>query len=376
MIEQWRARAWAAYARGDSLTAHVLWACADQLQEALVTDETLHLTDHWPVAPGHELSQDDWDAIKAAADEWAGRSDDGQWSPQIPAYVDIPYPGAGGRKDSGTATKQLWVIHTAECPLSTGYARSLSLWGADSTVQASWHRMSDPGTVARFVPPGRAAWHATIANRISVGYEQAGYAAFPRSTWMTPEGQASIDRLAQTIVADGIPLSSVRRLTDDEVRRALNADTSVRGICSHAQIQPRDRTDPGAGYPWDVLLDSIKRHHPDSQSYVPPTQPPPNIPGGFLMALTDAQQANIYTRIMGNEPGKPTPERYMPNGDYARVFDSADGDYLRATLEALTAAVKVLAASQGADPAVIEAAVRESVAAALSDLRIVGGDGQ
>jgi hypothetical protein len=52
LIEQWRARAWAAYARGDSPTAHVLWACADQLQEALVTDETLHLTDHWPVAPG------------------------------------------------------------------------------------------------------------------------------------------------------------------------------------------------------------------------------------------------------------------------------------------------------------------------------------
>jgi peptidoglycan hydrolase-like protein with peptidoglycan-binding domain len=266
LIEQWRARAWAAYARGDSPTAHALWACADQLQEALVTDETLHLTDHWPVAPGHELTQNDWDAIKAAADEWAGRSDDGQWSPQIPAYVDIPYPGAGGRKDSGTATKQLWVIHTAECPLSTGYARSLSLWSASSTVQASWHRMSDPGTVARFVPPGRAAWHATIANRISVGYEQAGYAAFPRSTWLTVDGQASIDRLAQVIVADGVPLSSVRRLTDDEVRRALNGDTSVRGICSHAQIQPKDRTDPGAGYPWDVLLDSIKRHHPDTKT--------------------------------------------------------------------------------------------------------------
>jgi peptidoglycan hydrolase-like protein with peptidoglycan-binding domain len=158
------------------------------------------------------------------------------------------------------------VIHTAECPLSTGYARSLSLWSASSTVQASWHRMSDPGTVARFVPPGRAAWHATIANRISVGYEQAGYAAFPRSTWLTVDGQASIDRLAQVIVADGIPLSSVRRLTDDEVRRALNGDTSVRGICSHAQIQPKDRTDPGAGYPWDVLLDSIKRHHPDTKT--------------------------------------------------------------------------------------------------------------
>ena len=29
--------------------------------------EDQHLTDHWPVALGHELSQDDWDAIKAAA---------------------------------------------------------------------------------------------------------------------------------------------------------------------------------------------------------------------------------------------------------------------------------------------------------------------
>ena len=76
-----------------------------------------HLTDHWPVAPGHELTQADWDAIKAAADEWAGRSDDGQWSVQIPAYVDITYPGAGGRKDSGATRQQLWVIHTAECPL-------------------------------------------------------------------------------------------------------------------------------------------------------------------------------------------------------------------------------------------------------------------
>lgn len=228
-----------------------------------MTDEKLHLTDHWPVAPGHELSQVDWDAIKAAADEWAGRSDDGQWSPQIPTYVDIAYPGAGGRKDSGTATKQLWVIHTAECPLRTGYARSLSLWGADSTVQASWHRMSDPGTVARFVPPGRAAWHATIANRISVGYEQAGYAAFPRETWLNAEGIASIDRLAQALVDDGIPAAAVRVLTDDEVRAALNGDTSISGLCAHAQIQPRDRTDPGAGYPWDVLLDRIRAHHPN-----------------------------------------------------------------------------------------------------------------
>lgn len=230
-----------------------------------------HLTDHWPVAPGHELTQADWDALRAAADEWAGRSDDGQWSVQIPAYVDITYPGAGGRKDSGATRQQLWVIHTAECPLQTGYAASLSRWGADSTVQASWHRMSDPGTIARFVPVGRAAWHATWANWISIGYEQAGYAAFPRSTWLTDDGMASIDRLAQVIVADGIPADAVRVLTDAEVAAVKAGNTSIRGLCSHAQIQPADRTDPGAGYPWDVLLDSIRRHHPGTTTDTPQT---------------------------------------------------------------------------------------------------------
>ena len=225
-------------------------------------------TDHWPVDGCMLLTQEQWDQVKAGADEYANRqAHPALYQPlasvQIPAYADVPYPGAGGPKDSGYSSLQLRVIHTAECPLLPGYAWSLSRWSADSSVQASWHRMSDPASVARLVPPGRAAWHATVANRISVGYEQAGYAAFPRETWLTVDGLASIDRLAQSIVADGIPAADVRRLSDDEVRRALAGDTSVTGICSHAQIQPQDRTDPGAGYPWDVLLERIRHHHPD-----------------------------------------------------------------------------------------------------------------
>ena len=63
-----------------------------------MTDETLHLTDHWPVALGHELTQNDWDAIKAAADEWAGRSDDGQWSPRSPLTSTSPTPAREAAK--------------------------------------------------------------------------------------------------------------------------------------------------------------------------------------------------------------------------------------------------------------------------------------
>ena len=301
-----------------------------------------HLTDHWPVAPGHELTQADWDAIKAAADEWAGRSDDGQWSPQIPAYVDIAYPGAGGRKDSGTATKQLWVIHTAECPLQTGYAASLSRWGADSTVQASWHRMSDPATVARFVPVGRAAWHATWANWISIGYEQAGYAAFPRSTWLTDDGMASIDRLAQVIVADGIPADAVRVLTDAEVAAVKAGNTSIRGLCSHAQIQPADRTDPGAGYPWDVLLDRIRAHHPDIQGDddMPITEAEMRAIANLVLNATpldgpDAGVLSSWVKAARNDAGKALAEVKALRADVAKV--SVGGVDVAALAEAVAA---------------------------------------
>ena len=135
------------------------------------------------------------------------------------------------------------------------------------------------GVVASHVRPGnRRALRPTRARSMARHHRQPDQCRLragrvcrvPSVDVDDPEGLASIDRLAQAMVEDGIPLSSARRLTDDEVRRALNGDTSVRGICSHAQIQPEDRTDPGAGYPWDVLLDSIRRHHPDTKTDTTP----------------------------------------------------------------------------------------------------------
>lgn len=232
-----------------------------------MTDPPLHLTDHWPVTPGHELDPEDWAAVKAYADEWAGRTLEAQASPVITPETSVRYPGDGGRKDNGKRRRtQLWVVHTAECPLQTGYAVSLCRWAANGPVQASWHRMSDPGTLCRFVPDLLAAWHATVANAISVGVEQAGYAAFARSTWLTQEGVNTIDGAARAFVDAGIPASAVRRLTDAEVRRALAGDTSIEGLAGHYQIQPQNRTDPGDGYPWDVLIARIRHHHPHIES--------------------------------------------------------------------------------------------------------------
>ena len=56
-------------------------------------------------------------------------------------------------------------------------------------------------------------------------------------------------------------------------------------------------------------------------------------PGGFLMALTDAEQRDLYDRIMGSLPG-PYKDQELPAPAPRRfVLDDQDGNYLVALLE-------------------------------------------
>ena len=209
---------------------------------------------------GHLLPDDQWAAVVAdAAAEFEARQLEigggaGYQSLGLtPHYVDVP---DSYHKSSTLNRVQLYVIHTAECPLRVGFATSLTKWGNGGVnPEASWHRMVDPATVVRWISPSRAAWHATIANRISLGYEQAGYAAYPRATWTEPDGLRQIDLLGQQLVTDGIPTGGLRWLTDKQVQDVLaGRDRTTVGLCTHAQIQPKNRTDPGKGYPKDILL--------------------------------------------------------------------------------------------------------------------------
>jgi hypothetical protein len=166
-------------------------------------------------------------------------------------------------KTSTKTRQQLWVIHTGETPLDHGYAASLTRWAAKKgDPYVSWHRFVDPSLVVTWIPLNRGAWHATWANGISIGYEQSGYARFS-SEWLTPKGLAQIDLLAQQIVADGIPKEAVRWLTSAEVLKVRGGNRTIKGLCTHAQINPENRTDPGKGYAYDLLLYWIKWYHPD-----------------------------------------------------------------------------------------------------------------
>lgn len=164
---------------------------------------------------------------------------------------------------SGLAT-QLMVLHSGECPLRGGYAQSLTNWAgvpiSQGGPEASWHWFVDPIAIVQMVLPEFYAWHASEANAMSEGFEQAGYARLTRAEWTTPEGMKQLDNLAwimaQRAMALGIP---PRWLTTDEVEAVTKrGNRSIKGFCLHRQIDPETRTDPGNGYPYDLLMEQIK----------------------------------------------------------------------------------------------------------------------
>lgn len=182
---------------------------------------------------------------------------------------------------SGIPT-QLLVLHSGESPLRGGFAQSLTSWAniplALGGPEASWHWFIDPIAIVSQIDPNYAAWHASEANPLSEGFEQAGYARFSRADWLTPEGLKQLDNLAwimaQRAKANGIPPVW---LTNAQVVAACAGNRSIKGFCTHRQIDPETRTDPGNGYPYDLLLAKVKTYmgiKPPAAPVVPASSKP------------------------------------------------------------------------------------------------------
>lgn len=219
------------------------------------------------VDPGHRVPDEEWAAVVRRAKEVREQTQaeaQGGASSGVAPVLDLTDKGVASGKYfpvSGIPT-QLLVLHSAECPLAGGYAQSLTEWA--STVYpkspiASWQRFVDPLVRIRFIPDELGAWHASEANVLSIGWEQAGYARYSREQWLTPDGVTQMESLAfdmaEVAIRDGIP---ARWLTDAEVTAATSGSRGIKGFCFHRQIDPETRTDPGGGYPADLLMERIK----------------------------------------------------------------------------------------------------------------------
>lgn len=186
----------------------------------------------------------------------------------------IPYVSA--RYQSGaTGTPRLVVIHSMECPIEAGRARSVAQWFAGPTSpQASAHYMVDPGEVVCGVLPPAEAWHCGSANRYaggaSIGIEQTGYAANSREEWLTPDGSAQLDRIADLTgsLCDRYGIARVWLDAD-----ALRAGAS--GITTHGYLSSigmgTDHWDPGPDWPVDEFLRRLhgSSPRPPATAYLP-----------------------------------------------------------------------------------------------------------
>lgn len=230
------------------------------------------------VAEGHRIPDDQWDQVVRDAEEFAKQTaramedDDGPArglvARRLTPVTNWTAQGIASQKYfpvSGLPT-QLIVLHSMECPLANGYAHSVTKWALPSLAaggpEASWHRSYGPDARVYFIPDELGAWHASEANPLSIGLEQTGYASYTRAQWTTPDGLRMLDTVAYDVAAickrDGIPPVM---LSTAQVRAVLDSgNRSIKGICYHRQIDPETRTDPGNGYPADLVVAGVKKY--------------------------------------------------------------------------------------------------------------------
>lgn len=275
------------------------------------------------VDPGHRIPDDEWGAVVRRAEEIAreaAANKTGGASPIAAPVLDMRGRSNKHSGVSGIAT-QLLVLHSAECPLRGGYAQSLTEWAITSTVVASWHRFVDPIARVYMMDDSVAAWHASEANPMSIGWEQAGYARYTRAEWMTPDGLLQLNSLAydmaQVALRDGIP--PVWLTTDQVTAITTHGDRATKGFCLHRQIDPETRTDPGDNYPYDLLMTRIREF---MGLTIAPAGATETTPKEWDEMATPEQ---IFDAVWGG-PGTPM----IHNNELGR------GEYPRTTLGAMT----------------------------------------
>ena len=177
---------------------------------------------------------------------------------QFKATVDMLTTADSGRRD---LKGLIWsVLHTTENSDSTP-PDNVAKWQQDRSNQSSYNVLfGTDGRTVRSNDDDYTPWSAgNPGNTLGLHGSAIGYASRTRAQWLKFPKQ--LESIAQWLATNhreyGIPL---RELTVDEVRRR------VPGVTTHAvywqaigKAQGMDtRTDPGAGFPMDVVIKRAK----------------------------------------------------------------------------------------------------------------------
>ncbi|MFZ2486686.1 MAG: N-acetylmuramoyl-L-alanine amidase [Anaerolineae bacterium] len=244
------------------------------------------------------------------------------------AYRGAPVTRSGAGSNSAPPTRQAIIVHDTEGAFDGAISWMIS------QQNGSYHilRALD-GRGVRLVPDARQAWAAMgTGNRIGLHISIEGYAKWTRAEWLA-KGRDGLEGLAHDIAAwsktYGVPLA---RITAADLR------AGKRGIATHADVsaawRETDHTDPGAGFPLDLVIARAK-------DILNPTQN-----GGLTMAQID----DIY-KALGRIEDQLGPKRdnWGPGSSFGkdeqgRERTARDGliaklDRLQADIDAIRKAV-------------------------------------
>jgi N-acetyl-anhydromuramyl-L-alanine amidase AmpD len=158
-------------------------------------------------------------------------------------------------------TVRVIVIHDMEAAERLDTAEAIARYFRDmpDDRKASAHCCIDADSVVQCVHDRDVAYAAPGCNNDGIQLELAGYGKQSRQQWLDTYGQSLLglagNVTAQYCLKYGIP---VQHLTDDQLKRGM------RGIVGHDQVSrvyhKSDHTDPGPGFPWDVLMSRTSQY--------------------------------------------------------------------------------------------------------------------
>ena len=161
---------------------------------------------------------------------------------------------------------QVIALHSAENQELPGQATHLAQWFAGNTApEASANVMVDNATIVTSVDDTDTAWAVGDfpLNLVAWSVEITGHASNTVAQWGDPYETATLKEAAIAVKAEmakhGIPAV---HLTDSQIVAIHNGNTTIKGICTHADISRAlkivgGHTDPGINFPLVHFIQSL-----------------------------------------------------------------------------------------------------------------------
>lgn len=151
------------------------------------------------------------------------------------------------------------VVHTTENSLGDGVAMNVARWqGSTAPSPSSYHKLVDTHNIVQTVRDDHTAFHAVGFNSRGLGLSFATRAADwgKNSTADTRMLERGAWVAAQWCKAYNIPVRWISK---------AQGERGVKGLITHASVDPGRRSDPGANFPHDRFLKLIEGYMDDKK---------------------------------------------------------------------------------------------------------------